>query len=61
MFIDTQKKTSKPNYVVEALAVTAIVICLGLNMSDSLSFSPQSAQADGFQGFKMVNVSRASR
>ncbi len=49
----------RPNYLIETLALIIIVICIGINMFGSdLGFTTlDSKPADGFDGFKMVNVS----
>ena len=62
MFIHT-KNEGKRNYLMEAIGLALIVVCLGINsFSDNLGFtSKQSAESESFQGFKMVNVSRTSR
>jgi hypothetical protein len=57
MFIHDQND-SRPNYMIEAIAGTVIAICIGINLfGDNLGFTTlDSKPADGFGGFKMVNV-----
>ena len=58
MFIRDHNE-NRPNYLIEALAVTIIVICIGINLyGGNLGFTTlDSKPADGFDGFKIVNTS----
>ena len=48
----------RPNYLVEVIAVTVIALCIGLNVGGNIGVTTlDSKPADGFSGFKMVNVS----
>lgn len=59
MFIRDHNDANRPNYLIEAMAMTVIIVCIGLNMfSDNIGFTTlDSKPADGFGGFKIVNVS----
>lgn len=58
MFIRDHNE-NRPNYLVEAAALTVIAICIGVNMfGDNLGFTTMDSKpADGFDGFKIVNTS----
>lgn len=59
--MSSHAKNEKPNYLIESVVLTAIVICIGINIfsfstSRGIDLHKESAISERFGSFELVNV-----